>query len=285
MLRKAVGISFPLAAAAGAMCSYNETLREAHAKESAGMDVNFEKEKFKKETYFPIEKKWDSNWDLRDSKLMIKPSKWKNATEEERKELLKEVTPKATRNIFLIRHGQYHLKSSDKNLTDLGKKQAILLGKRLSSNGIEYDRVIYSTMNRATETAQLMMKEMKEIESKSDSMLEEGAPYPPEPAVSHWKPLAQEFFEDGARIEAAFRKYIHRAEPKQEKDSYELIVCHANVIRYFICRALQLPPEAWLRMSLGNTSITWLIIRPNGNVSIRCIGDIGHLDKDTVIFT
>ena len=40
--------------------------------------------------------------------------------------------------------------------------------------------------------------------------------------------------QDGARIEAAFRKYFHRAEPQQEKDSYEIIVCHANVIRYFI---------------------------------------------------
>ena len=49
--------------------------------------------------------------------------------------------------------------------------------------------------------------------------------------------------DDGRRIEAAFRKYFHRAEPEQEKDSYEVIVCHANVIRYFLCRALQLPPE------------------------------------------
>lgn len=105
--------------------------------------------------------------------------------------MLRKVTPKATRNIFLIRHGQYHLKSIDRNLTDLGKKQAVLLGKRLSSNGIEFDKVTYSTMNRAKETAQIMMNEMKEIESKSDSMLEEGAPYPPEPSVSSWRPLAQ----------------------------------------------------------------------------------------------
>ena len=45
------------------------------------------------------------------------------------------------------------------------------------------------------------------------------------------------------RIEAAFRKYFHRAESSQKEDSYEIIVCHANVIRYFVCRALQFPPE------------------------------------------
>ncbi|KAJ8313459.1 hypothetical protein KUTeg_008982 [Tegillarca granosa] len=42
-----------------------------------------------------------------------------------------------------------------------------------------------------------------------------------------------QFFQDGARIEAAFKKYFHRADPKQKTDSYEIFVCHANVIRYF----------------------------------------------------
>lgn len=48
--------------------------------------------------------------------------------------------------------------------------------------------------------------------------------------------ILQQYHEDGARIEAAFRRYIHRADPKQKEDSYEIIVCHANVIRYFVCR-------------------------------------------------
>ena len=46
----------------------------------------------------------------------------------------------------------------------------------------------------------------------------------------------QQFFQDGARIESAFRKYFHRADPDQKGDSVEIIVCHANVIRYFVCR-------------------------------------------------
>ncbi|PKU42665.1 serine threonine-protein phosphatase mitochondrial isoform x2 [Limosa lapponica baueri] len=43
------------------------------------------------------------------------------------------------------------------------------------------------------------------------------------------------YYEDGARIEAAFRNFIHRADAKQEEDSYEIFVCHANVIRYIVC--------------------------------------------------
>ena len=48
----------------------------------------------------------------------------------------------------------------------------------------------------------------------------------------------EEFFRDGARIEAAFRRYFYRASPEQEEDSYEIIVGHANVIRYFVCRCV-----------------------------------------------
>jgi len=46
-----------------------------------------------------------------------------------------------------------------------------------------------------------------------------------------------QIFQDGARIEAAFRKFVHRADVDQAEDSYEIIVCHANVIRYFVCRS------------------------------------------------
>lgn len=89
--------------------------------------------------------------------------------------------------------------------------------------------------------------------------------------------LLQTIFKDGARIEAAFRRYFYRADPSQQKDSYELLVCHANVIRYFICRALQFPPEAWLRFGLHNCSLTWIVIRPSGNVAVYFIGDSGHI--------
>lgn len=90
-------------------------------------------------------------------------------------------------------------------------------------------------------------------------------------------PFKQQFFRDGARIEAAFRRYFHRAFPTDKKDTYTLIVGHGNVIRYFVCRALQFPPEAWLRINVNHASITWLKIQPSGNVTIKCLGDSGFM--------
>jgi serine/threonine-protein phosphatase PGAM5 len=125
--------------------------------------------------------------------------------------------------------------------------------------------------------------------------------------------------EQHPRIEEAFRKYFFRAEvpgsssegggdddasldtPAKDTSNaedetprklvphpqheFEVIVCHANVIRYFFCRALQLPPEAWLRLCTFNCSLTYFTIRPTGTVSCRMLGDIGHLPHELVTFS
>ncbi|XP_041792182.1 serine/threonine-protein phosphatase PGAM5, mitochondrial isoform X2 [Chelmon rostratus] len=236
----------------------------------------------------PTGHSWDFNWDKRDPSSLSNGKKKEAASEDPSSEQ-DNGKPKATRNILLIRHSQYNLSgNSDKEriLTPLGREQAELTGKRLAALGLKYDVLIHSSMARATETAHIISKHLPGpgVELLSCDLLREGAPIEPVPPVTHWKPDAV-YHEDGARIEAAFRRYIHRADPKQKEDSYEIIVCHANVIRYFVCRALQFPPEGWLRMGLNNGSITWLTIRPSGRVALRTLGDAGFMPPDKLTRT
>ncbi|XP_009638165.1 serine/threonine-protein phosphatase PGAM5, mitochondrial [Egretta garzetta] len=208
--------------------------------------------------------------------------------EEELASRLDHCKAKATRHIFLIRHSQYNLDGradKDRTLTPLGREQAELTGHRLASLGLKFDQIIHSSMTRATETTEIISKHLPGVKKISTDLLREGAPIEPDPPVSHWKPEAVQYYEDGARIEAAFRNFIHRADAKQEEDSYEIFVCHANVIRYIVCRALQFPPEGWLRMSLNNGSITHLVIRPNGRVALRTLGDTGFMPPDKITRT
>ncbi|XP_042203910.1 serine/threonine-protein phosphatase PGAM5, mitochondrial-like isoform X2 [Homarus americanus] len=234
--------------------------------------------------------KWDWNWDRREIHSLVKPSKHKsdvnnNILNDNFEDRMEKVRPTvtATRHIIFIRHGQYNLegaKDSDRYLTKLGREQAALTGERLKCLELPFSRVVFSTMTRATETANIIMEKLSGVEEvESCDLLREGAPIPPEPPIGSWKP-EMHFYADGARIEAAFRKYVHRAPSSQEKDSYELFVCHANVIRYFVCRALQLPPEAWLRMTLYNGSITHLVIRPDGRVGLWQLGDCGYMPPE-----
>lgn len=69
------------------------------------------------------------------------------------------------------------------------------------------------------------------------------------------------------------------------RHEYDIVVCHGNVIRYFALRALQLPPEAWLRLCTFNCSLTHLVIWPHGSVSCNSIGDVGHLSLEETTFS
>lgn len=230
---------------------------------------------FTDNSYNGITAKWDFNWDKRDPESnVVKSSKSGSGGNDDVC-----VKPKAVRHIILIRHGQYNLAGNndkERTLTPLGREQAAFAGKRLNELDFPYTNLIHSTMTRAIETAKIIKEFLPGVPVTECLLLEEGAPIAPEPPVGHWKP-PHYFHQDGARIEAAFRKYFYRADGQQEKDSFDIIVCHANVIRYFVCRALQYPPEGWLRLSLKHASITWLSILPSGRVLLRCYGDAGYM--------
>lgn len=201
----------------------------------------------------------------------MKPLKTNAAATDENKynEKLEAVKPTAVRHLILIRHGQYNLDGAtdtERYLTETGRKQAAFTGDRLNVLKIPLDLMVRSTMTRAQETGKIISTHITNIPIENCSLIEEGAPIAPQPPIGHWHPEPhvsiklllwllffvecccnfiasyasifnlQQFFQDGARIEAAFRKYFHRADAKQEKDSYTLLVCHANVIRYFVCR-------------------------------------------------
>ena len=118
------------------------------------------------------------------------------------------------------------------------------------------------------------------------SALREGRPCQPTPfahVTGSDKPYrVSELADDNARIEGAFRALFWRAEYAQRADSVDVVCCHANVIRYFVMRALQLPPEAWLRVSLTHASITLLQVRSSGHVTLLTLGDSSGLPTDHI---
>lgn len=242
---------------------------------------------------------WDNNWD----NLHPKPTGDDHEDHKQMRHIRKEGV---TRHIILIRHGQYDEREKDDSkrlLTDLGRKQADLTGKRLREmmEGVNKEfgpckiKVLrVSNLARARETADIIASHLPGVEyAEPDPDLNEGRPCHNIPGGKASESTIEKTEEQHARIEAAFRKLFYRAPPPPMQDSgesteenkkgddckheFEIVVCHANVIRYFLCRALQLPPEAWLRLCTFNCSLTYLTIRSTGTVSCRMLGDIGHL--------
>ena len=227
---------------------------------------------------------WDSNWDFMQAECLVKP----NSSDED----ISAKKSKATRKLYLIRHGQYELDGKTDNakvLTKLGQEQAVITGKHLSKLDVEFSNVYISTMERAKETGNIILNQIKDCE-KADSfsiersdMLREGHPINSIP-YHRFKPDLWEF-QDGSRIEAAFRRYFHRAHHSQDETTHEVMVCHANVIRYFICRAIQVAPERWLRMSLANGSVTEITIDQDGKVSVSGVGEKGFMPIEKITYT
>jgi len=157
--------------------------------------------------------KWDSNWDKRDPTSMVKPLK-DSATDEEKAAYEVKIvanTPKANRIIVMVRHGQYNLdgtQDSERYLTELGKKQADMTGQRLAllyskylqkldENGnevISNIKLVKSTMTRATETANIILKHLPDIEHTDCDLIREGAPCMPDPPIDSWNPDPADFF-------------------------------------------------------------------------------------------
>ena len=260
---------------------------------------------------------WDNNWDGRS------PASTGDHDEDRRR--MRQIRKEGvTRHIILVRHGQYDETAKDdsqRKLTPLGRQQADLTGRRLRElveaagedgfTAINLKVLRVSDMARAKETADIIAQHLPNVHrSDPDPDLNEGRPAHCIPGGKASSGAIEKVDEQHPRIEAAFQRYFYRAATKgivddivdeeeddddfynedaevrdRPKHEFEVIVCHANVIRYFLCRALQIPPEAWLRLCTFNCSLTYLTIRPTGSVSCRMLGDIGHLPYDKSTFS
>lgn len=192
------------------------------------------------------------------------------------------------KNIILVRHGQYVRKNksdeSAKKLTKEGCKQAELTGKKLKEilNEKKISVIYHSDLIRAKETAEIISKYFPNAKLVNDPNLNEGTPYMPDPIPRSSKFDSNRIRVDSKRINKAYESYFYQ--PPGEEDEYQLVICHGNVIRYFLCRALQLPLFAWLRFSSYNCGITWLVLDDEGSVVLREFGSVAHLPFDSVTY-
>ena len=64
-----------------------------------------------------------------------------------------------------------------------------MTGKRLGEMGVKFESIISSTMTRAIETADIIADQLPSgIPRDREPLLNEGAPFPPEPPIDGWTP-------------------------------------------------------------------------------------------------
>lgn len=184
----------------------------------------------------------------------------------------------AARTIVLVRHGYYVPDpAADErlgpHLAPIGVAQAHLVGARLAGWPAHFEAMYVSPVQRARDTAAVIATDFPGRHFEViDDLAECTPPTRRADIMAHEKPA--EMAACKTRFDRLFARYFRPATGHERTD---LLVCHGNVIRYLVTRALGVDTTAWLEMSVGNASITVIRIEPDGRFKVIAVGDVGHL--------
>lgn len=180
------------------------------------------------------------------------------------------------RTIVLIRHGEYDHddESADEGHLDaLGRQQSRLVAARLDAMPVHFDSIQASTLNRARQTGEIIAEWFPGLElALHDDIRECTMRTRRQDIMDELEPGEAEECE--RTLEGAFERIFR---PADGEDAFDVVVCHGNVIRWFVCRVLDVDPEAWLQMSIANCSITVVQVRADGSMKLISFADSGHV--------
>lgn len=216
------------------------------------------------------------------------------------------------RHIFIVRHGQADPTARPGDglgggLTDLGRTQAQMVGRRLASQRV--DIIHHSVLHRAAETAQIIRQQLPHaVPLQPSDLLREVIPYippdfitwylaneqalaqnaiqPPQeyiPWIDTWphSTSLQELERGFAQANRAYETFFC---PSPDLDRVDVLVCHGNILRYFVVRALQAPLEAWINTDINNCGISEVVIEENGSAILLAHNSTGHMPADILTF-
>ncbi len=182
------------------------------------------------------------------------------------------------RSLYLIRHGQYddRARPSDGqggSLTELGQQQAQHVAEWLQQ--IPVDVIYHSSLRRARETAAIIQQALPKAPLRERDILCECIPGFPDTYAEHFEHISSaRLLEQQQQADKAFKLFCKRP---RKYARHEVIVAHGNIIRYIVCRALQVNPELWVQMDMYNCAISEIRIDTSGQVRLSSHNDTGHL--------
>lgn len=184
------------------------------------------------------------------------------------------------RTLYLARHGEA---DPTDDLTDAGRRQATLLGRRLA--GTELTAVHHSPRQRAAQTAALVTESLPGVPVFSSELLADYPPYLPLASELPWAfaPAALAHLADysvdersggpnlGARALAEFATSEHRR---------DLLITHSQIVCWFVRDALGAPEWRWLGVNAANAGLTIIQYREYWPPSLVAFNDLAHLPPE-----
>lgn len=188
----------------------------------------------------------------------------------------------ATRKITLVRHGKHQRGVNIPNGGDLlpiGKEQAAYVGGALLRRN-DITALYASTMQRAYTTAQIIATFFAHLGVTTTNDLREAVFHVPQSQQDQdpYETMAPGTIDaHRVRMAVAYSKYIRPADGPH--DEHDVLVCHGNVIRYFMVRALNEPVASWHQYHVANASFTSLQVDDDGTVRLLDYSSVSHLPR------
>ena len=187
------------------------------------------------------------------------------------------VAMKGVHYVYLIRHGAYDPEPALGDLQGgalnaLGRDQVRLAGRRLAKLPVRFDTLVTSPFRRARESAAEIGRCLHR-EAAVDPDLHECTP-----TADRADFMKNHGAADVAACDSTLAlAWARWCVPSPEADRHDLLVCHANVIRWFVSRAVAGDPRRWPGFEIANASLTILAVHADGTVRLATYSDTGHL--------
>ena len=161
-------------------------------------------------------------------------------------------------------------------------------GLRYSPRGLEFDAmplaitsIQASAMTRARQTAALIAPRFPDLELQIHRDIRECTMTTRRADImAELEPGEAEECEE--KLEGAWRRIFRTA--SGDADEFDIVVCHGNVIRWFVTRVLGVDPHAWLGMSIANCSLTVVQVRADGSTKLIAFADSGHIPYEMTTY-
>lgn len=192
---------------------------------------------------------------------------------------------RATRYLYLVRHAQ--ALPDESGLTETGRRQARLLGRRLRGRPITV--AYHSPLTRAAQTAQLITAQTDGVPLRPAEAAGDYVPYlperdelPPEAAdrvLSFLSSFTPGDRERGAAL-AGQALDLFTGPAAGDGESHELLVTHNFLVGWLIGHALAAPPWRWIGVNQANAGLTVIRYTADMLPSVLVFNDLSHLPDE-----
>ncbi|MEW2179075.1 histidine phosphatase family protein [Streptomyces sp. NPDC005406] len=191
----------------------------------------------------------------------------------------------ATRYLYLTRHGEASPDESE--LTENGRRQAVLLGERLRDSPLT--AIHHGPLPRAAQTARLIREQLDGVPLQLSDQAGDYIPYvpqrhelPPESADAMLARLAE--FPAAEREqgpELAREALVRFTGPVAgDQPRHELVVTHNFLTGWLVRAALDAPRWRWMGLYHANAALTVIRYAPGRPAAVLLYNDTGHLPAE-----